>query len=30
MGIYRHEHDHEHDLSGAVRGPGCCADHSHD
>jgi zinc transport system ATP-binding protein len=32
VGIYRHHHDHEHDLSGAVKGgSGCCGgDHSHD
>jgi zinc transport system ATP-binding protein len=31
VGIYRHHHDHEHDLSGAVKGGGCCgSDHSHD
>ncbi len=30
VGIYRHSHDHEHDLSGAVKSPGCCSDHSHD
>ena len=30
VGIYRHSHDHEHDLSGAVK-DGCCgADHHHD
>ena len=30
VGIYRHSHDHEHDLSGAVK-DGCCgADHNHD
>jgi zinc transport system ATP-binding protein len=30
VGIYRHSHDHEHDLSGAVKGAGCCPDHDHD
>jgi zinc transport system ATP-binding protein len=31
VGIYRHSHDHEHDLSGAVKGSGaCCGDHAHD
>jgi zinc transport system ATP-binding protein len=30
VGIYRHSHDHEHDLSGAVKGGACCPDHSHD
>jgi zinc transport system ATP-binding protein len=31
VGIYRHHHDHEHDLSGAVKGGGCCGSgHSHD
>jgi zinc transport system ATP-binding protein len=30
VGIYRHSHDHEHDLSGAVKGSGGCADHRHD
>jgi zinc transport system ATP-binding protein len=30
VGIYRHHHDHEHDLSGAVKGGGCGHDHSHD
>jgi zinc transport system ATP-binding protein len=30
VGIYRHNHDHEHDLSGAVKGTGCCSDHPHD
>jgi zinc transport system ATP-binding protein len=30
VGIYRHSHDHEHDLSGAVRPGSSCADHSHD
>jgi zinc transport system ATP-binding protein len=31
VGIYRHSHDHEHDLSGAVKGAGaCCPDHAHD
>jgi zinc transport system ATP-binding protein len=31
VGIYRHHHDHEHDLSGAVKGDGsCCSGHSHD
>jgi len=29
VGIYRHEHDHEHDLSGAVKQAGC-ANHGHD
>jgi zinc transport system ATP-binding protein len=31
VGIYRHSHDHEHDLSGAVKGGACCSGgHSHD
>jgi zinc transport system ATP-binding protein len=30
VGIYRHRHDHEHDLSGAVKGASCCTDHTHD
>jgi zinc transport system ATP-binding protein len=30
VGIYRHHHDHEHDLSGAVKGASCCTDHTHD
>ncbi len=32
VGIYRHQHDHEHDLSGAVKGASSCCgpDHSHD
>jgi zinc transport system ATP-binding protein len=30
VGIYRHSHDHEHDLSGAVKADGCCPDHDHD
>jgi zinc transport system ATP-binding protein len=30
VGIYRHSHDHEHDLSGAVKDAACCADHTHD
>lgn len=29
VGIYRHQHDHEHDLSGAVKQPPCCPDHTH-
>jgi zinc transport system ATP-binding protein len=30
VGIYRHQHDHEHDLSGAVKDGACCSGHSHD
>jgi zinc transport system ATP-binding protein len=30
VGFYRHHHDHEHDLSGAVKDSRCGHDHSHD
>lgn len=31
VGVYRHNHDHEHDLSGAVKDEHqCCGGHSHD
>jgi zinc transport system ATP-binding protein len=30
VGIYRHSHDHEHDLSGAVRPGSCCPDRGDD
>lgn len=30
VGIYRHQHDHEHDLSGAVKQASCCPDDTHD
>jgi zinc transport system ATP-binding protein len=29
VGVYRHHHDHQHDLSGAVKGEGGCG-HDHD
>lgn len=30
VGIYRHHHDHEHDLSGEVKHGSSCPDHHHD